>query len=330
MERIAARKRKDGTVGYTARVQIKKAGKPAFSQTQTFDREAAAKTWILKKEKEISAGGGRPAPRSMTVGKAIDQYVEQSRNEMGRTKEQVLNAVKNYGIADLECGDVRSSDVVDFATELGAGRQPQTVLNYLSHLGSVFAVARAAWGIEVPRDMMRDALEACKRMGLVAKSASRERRPTREELTKLYTFFQERRGMPMDKVLAFATFSARRQDEITRILWADLEPGRILVRDMKNPGQKKGNNVWCVLPPEAEAVIETMPKRKPEIFPFSTDAKTVERGSVDPVFISSTVARFRHFATVLGLMPNSLLSCASEACDRCIAVLTACVVVALP
>ena len=36
------------------------------------------------------------------------------------------------------------------------------------------------------------------------------------------------------------------------------------------------------------------------------------------------------FATVFGLMPDSLLSRANEACDRCIAVLTACVVVALP
>jgi hypothetical protein len=44
----------------------------------------------------------------------------------------------------------------------------------------------------------------------------------------------------------------------------------------------------------------------------------------------STVARLRHFMTVLGLRPNSRLSCASEACYRCVAVLTACVVVALP
>lgn len=40
--------------------------------------------------------------------------------------------------------------------------------------------------------------------------------------------------------------------------------------------------------------------------------------------------RFRHLATVLGLMPSSLLSTASEVCDRCIAALTACVVVAHP
>ena len=272
MGRIAARKRKDGTVGYTARVQIKKAGKVVFTQAQTFDREAAAKIWIAKKEKEFASGGLPQAKKALTVSQAIDRYIEQSRNEMGRTKEQVLNAVKNYGIGDLECLDVRPSDVVDFATELGATRQPQTVMNYLSHLGSVFAITRSAWGIDMPRGVMRDALDACKRLGLVAKSTQRERRPTRDELDKLYRYFQERRGIPMDKVLVFAVFSARRQEEVTRILWSDLEPGRIMVRDMKNPGQKKGNNVWCVLPPEAEVVVATMPKRKPEIFPFTTYA----------------------------------------------------------
>jgi hypothetical protein len=55
-----------------------------------------------------------------------------------------------------------------------------------------------------------------------------------------------------------------------------------------------------------------------------------QRGSVGPVFMSSTVARLRHFATVLGLIPSSRLSCASEVCDRRIAALTACVVVAQP
>ena len=47
-------------------------------------------------------------------------------------------------------------------------------------------------------------------------------------------------------------------------------------------------------------------------------------------FKSSTVVRLRHFATVLGLIPSSRLSVASDACDRCITALTACVIVALP
>ena len=44
---------------------------------------------------------------------------------------------------------------------------------------------------------------------------------------------------------------------------------------------------------------------------------TVERASAGPVYISSTVARFLHFATVLGLMPRFRLSCASpQSCLR--------------
>jgi hypothetical protein len=48
----------------------------------------------------------------------------------------------------------------------------------------------------------------------------------------------------------------------------------------------------------------------------SASVRTVDLGSFGPVFMSSTVARLRHFATVLGFMPNSRLNCASEACDR--------------
>jgi hypothetical protein len=64
-------------------------------------------------------------------------------------------------------------------------------------------------------------------------------------------------------------------------------------------------------------------RRNATIAAYSASVKTVERGSVGPVFQSSTVARFRHFATVFGLMPSSWLNCEREACDRCIAALTA-------
>ena len=62
------------------------------------------------------------------------------------------------------------------------------------------------------------------------------------ELDKLLQRFQEvLRPRPtsihMPKVMAFALFSTRRQEEIVRIRWDDLDPSRkaVLVRDMKNP-----------------------------------------------------------------------------------------------
>jgi integrase len=81
-------------------------------------------------------------------------------------------------------------------------------------------------------------------------------------------------SLPMQRIVAFALYSTRRQEEIVRITWADLDVGlsQVLVRDMKNPGDKKGNHVWCKLPPEAMAIIQALPRTSERIFPFSTDA----------------------------------------------------------
>jgi integrase len=78
----------------------------------------------------------------------------------------------------------------------------------------------------------------------------------------------------MADIVLFAMFSTRRQEEITRITWADLdsEHGRVLVRDMKHPGEKIGNDQWLDLPPEAMAVIQRQHRTDPRIFPASTDA----------------------------------------------------------
>ena len=84
----------------------------------------------------------------------------------------------------------------------------------------------------------------------------------------------------MQQITAFAIFSTRRQEEITRIAWTDFEPAappshpdaRILIRDMKHPGDKQGNDVFCDLPLEATAIIEAMPRKAKEIFPYSVDA----------------------------------------------------------
>ena len=78
----------------------------------------------------------------------------------------------------------------------------------------------------------------------------------------------------MQKVIAFAIFSTRRLKEVRGYCRADLdkEGSPILVRDMKNPGEKIGNDVWCDLPPEALQIILSVPSNAAEIFPFSTDA----------------------------------------------------------
>jgi integrase len=133
------------------------------------------------------------------------------------------------------------------------------------------------WKYPLDRQAMDDAQVVLRKMGIIAKSDERERRPTLDELDKLMVHFgviaRRRAGsIPMQKIIPFAIFSTRRQDEISRIAWADKESGRVMVRDMKHPGEKVGNDTWCDLVPEAEAIIEGMPRTGLTIFPASADA----------------------------------------------------------
>ncbi|EEE35460.1 site-specific recombinase, phage integrase family [Rhodobacteraceae bacterium KLH11] len=66
-------------------------------------------------------------------------------------------------------------------------------------------------------------------------------------------------------------FSTRRQEEIARIEWDGLKEAtkRILVKDLKHPGQKKGNDVYCDLPDPAFAIADAMPKTDDQIFPYN-------------------------------------------------------------
>jgi integrase len=280
MGTITERKRKDGSVGYRARVRVMRDGQ-TYHETETFDRRPPATAWMKQRERELAKPGVIDSVKSAdpTLAKAIDRYTEESIKEIGRTKAQVLKAIKKFPIADMACSTIKSKDIIEFLQSLTS--QPQTVGNYASHLAAIFAIARPMWDYRLDDREMKDAITVARRMGIISRSLQRDRRPTLEELDQLLGHFIERRkrapqAMPMHKVVVFALFSTRRQDEITRIAWDDFqkEHKRVLVRDMKHPGEKLGNDTWVDLPMEAIQVIDSMAKKKPEIFPFSTDAIT--------------------------------------------------------
>lgn len=280
MGTIVARKRKDGSTGYTAQIVIKRGGVIVHRESQTFDRKQAATTWLGRREGELKSDGGleRALRPAVPLADVIDKYVNETMSDIGRTKAQVLKSIKGYGLASLDVSKIASSDVVAFARELAKERKPQTVSNYLSHLQSVFAIARPAWGYDLDPVVMKDAFAVSRRLGYTGNSKKRDRRPALAELDQLLEHFlgvETRRpsSAPMTVIIPFAIYSTRRQGEIIRITRPDFEPQhkRVLVRDMKHPGQKIGNDVWCELPDEAVAIAEAMPT-KGRIFPYSTDA----------------------------------------------------------
>ena len=279
MGTVTTRYRDDGSPAYRAQIRIKVKGKVIHQETQTFDRRQAANAWMARRETELREPGAlervRGAETDPPLRQAIDLYVEENGRTIGRTKTQVLRSIKSYDIAEMRCSKITSVDIVQFVKSIPAS--PATRQNYLSHLGAIFAIAKPAWGYPLDRQAIKDAFIVAKRLGIIRKGSERNRRPTIDELNKVMEHFvqvESRRSgvLPMTKIVPFAIFSTRRQEEIVTIRWQDFDQDRILIRDMKHPGQKFGNDVWVDLPSEAVAYINSMPKIDERIFPYSTDA----------------------------------------------------------
>lgn len=281
MGSITPRKRKDGGTSYRAQVLIKRAGKIVHREYKTLPTKREAAGWIAIREDELTRAGPEALDRgNPTLAEVIDRYTAESIRPIGVTKAQVLRSIKRMPIATLRCRAITSADILTMGRQiLDNGTQPQTVQNYFSHLSSVFAIARPAWGYPLDQLAIKDAMVVARRMGVTGKSKERDRRPTLDELDRLLEHFNRVRhrrvdSNPMADIVLFALFSTRRQEEILRITWADLdvEHSRVLVRDMKDPNQKIGNDQWVDLPPEAMAVIQRQPRISDRIFPANTDA----------------------------------------------------------
>ena len=278
MGTIVPRKRKNGTTGYTAQIVIKRGGAIVHREAKTFDRNQAASAWIKRRETELAVPGAveRAKTSDVTLKKVIGRYLEEATKDFGKTKKQVLNTIMEHEFAEQLCEAIDSVKIVEFAQSLLADKQPQTVGNYMSHLAAVFAIARPAWDYPLSQQAMDDAQVVTKRLGVTSKSNQRDRRPTLAELDMYMEHFKDRSirrpdSGPMVKLVAFGIYSTRRLEEITRIAWTDLDEkgNRVLVRDMKNPGDKVGNHIWCDLVDEAMQIIKTMDRTTKQIFPFN-------------------------------------------------------------
>ena len=280
MGTITPRKNKDGSTSYKAQVRVRKGKKVVFQETQTFERRQAAAAWAKKLETDLNGPGGLAAATAEDplLSFVIDKYLEDNERDVDRTKRGTLLKIKDLPLGAKRCSAIESADIVSFAKSLNI--KPQTRSQYVTHLATVMMVARPAWGYPINFTAMLDARMVMKRMGIIGKSNRRDRRPTMDQInTIMGHFWKIRERTPescaMPAMIAFTVFAIRRAGEICRITWDDLDEDacRVMVRDLKHPHEKKGNDQWCDLTPEAMRIVKAQPKIPGEqrIFPFVTN-----------------------------------------------------------
>lgn len=305
MGTISARTRADGTTAYTAQIRLKDQGVIVHTEAQTFTKKALAQAWMKRREavlEEQRASGGFSKDK-ITVGDLLDAYVQQSEGitEWGRSKKADIARLRTCGLAAKDARLLTAADIIDYAKRRRIDDEagPATVLNDIVWLRQAFLSGATMFDIKQPVVAADAAKLELFRMKVIAKPAQRKRRLSAEEEEKLVNYFGSRDAraqIPMLDIFKFALLTARRQEEICRIKWVDIdfEKWTCWLDDVKHPTQKKGNRrEFRILKPALE-IIQSQPKTADEVFPYNSKS------------VGAAFTRACHFLEITGLRFHDL------------------------
>ncbi|PBS11370.1 integrase [Lysobacteraceae bacterium NML93-0792] len=307
MGTIVSRRRKDGSLGYTAQIRIHRQGKCIHSESETFDRRQLATEWMRRREAELDQqrARGEPLGKGSTVAELLDWYGTHIKEltPWGRTKEADLKRLIGYEIASKNVLHLSTADYiahVEARRRDGAG--PATANNDLIWLRGVFRTARGSLGLPINLQLLEDASHELRRRRVIGKPKERQRRVTPLEEKALLDHFavrDVRAEIPMADIIRFALATARRQEEITRLRWADLDrdKGIAWLDDVKHPRKKVGNRRAFRLLSEAWELID----RQPKVMAEGPDGKQTPDPRVFPYNPRSIGANFTRACRLRGL-----------------------------
>lgn len=307
MGTIVSRRRKDGSLGYTAQIRIHRQGKCIHSESETFDRRQLATEWMRRREAELDQqrARGEPLGKGSTVAELLTWYGENIKalTPWGRTKEADLKRLAGYEISEKNVLRLTTADYiahVEARRRDGAG--PATANNDLIWLRGVFRTARASLGLPINLQFLEDASHELRQRRVIGKPKERQRRVTAAEEKTLLDHFavrDVRAEIPMADIIRFALLTARRQEEITRLKWADLDRGKGIawLDDVKHPRKKVGNRRAFRLLSEAWEIID----RQPRVMVKGPDGKQTPDPRVFPFNPKSIGANFTRACRLRGL-----------------------------
>lgn len=262
-------------LGERWRAQVRRVGvKPI---TKSFDTKSEATAWARQIEAGIDRGDYQAAS-----GTTLDRVIREYRALREAGGREVLDTSNEH--YQLEClsrhlGDhaaegLEVEHLVKFARDRKAeGAGPYTINMDLSKLGTVLRHMGPALRLRIP-DVVGMARPMLRHFGLIGGGGKRKRRPTSDELERICTWLTEQTTSPtkqrMPDLIRLSALIGLRRGEGTRIRWEDVDTERrlLMVRDRKDPRQKKGNDQWIPLIGNALEIIERQPREGERIFPL--------------------------------------------------------------
>ncbi|MFV0929209.1 tyrosine-type recombinase/integrase [Pseudomonas palmensis] len=244
------------------RAQVRKAG---IYKGATFSTKLEAKSWAASIEhhaNHVAVSGYAPPPKGATLADLIEKYTLMAAGEAGKTKKATLKMLS------VRLGQVKLSmlsaavlrDFIDKRELDGAGGV--TIAADLSFLSAVLKWARHSRRLDVHDRLALEARESLKHRGMNTRSAEREREPSDDELSALYSYWDgnARQKIDMSTLVRFGLATGMRLGEICQIRVDDVdrEKHTVVIRDRKDPRLKKGNDQTVPLLPQAWEIVKPL------------------------------------------------------------------------
>ncbi len=221
------------------------------------------------------------ATQQSTVGQLINRYLVEIDpiKPFGQSHRYILNMLARDPIGSKVASQLGTHDIIEHCrTRRAEGVCPATVTQDLVALRGPLGYASVGWGLnDVTLRPITEARPMLEKLQLIGKSRPRDRRPDADEYDRMLTYLKVQDEHPlsvckMAVMVEFAVWSCRRISEICRIRWSDLnETDRTcIVRDMKDPRHKRGNDFTFALLGKAFDLVMAQPRIPGEdrIFPW--------------------------------------------------------------
>lgn len=275
---IEKRKTSTGEIRYRCTVGVKKNGKYLYRENQTFSKQALAKAWGVARVADLEANGLPTDAHisSVTFGELMDLYMDHPHIKYGKTKAETLALIRKCEIASIPISLITQKTYTQhcqYRASQGAG--PATIRNDMVFISSVLHAAKPMFDIDVNIDDFNYAKYQLKKIGMIASSQKRSRRPTKDETDRLMLALKSReltsyKKIPFSDIFMFSILTCMRVSEVTRIRWDDVDEAQkaVVVRDRKDPRKKIGNHMKVALLGDAWEIVKRQPRQAECIFPF--------------------------------------------------------------
>ena len=275
---IEKRKTTKGEIRYRCTVAVKKEGAIIYRERETFAKQSEAKSWGVIRVADIEKNGVPVAKQKQTTlfGELLERYMNHPNITYSKSKASTLSLISRSEICEVPLSEFTSNTFIshaEYRASQGAG--PSTIRNDITFIGAILGAAGPMFNIEFDMDCYRKAKYQMSRLGMIATSQKRSRRPTSEEISQLLTALEARaagsyKGIPFHRIFLFSILSCMRIGEVTSLRWDDIDEKQkaILVSVRKHPRKKIGNHMYVALLGEAWDIVQEQPKNSDLIFPF--------------------------------------------------------------